>query len=102
LGRRDGAFRWRSRVAMVVSMGVVGGLLLSPLVWFLAIVFGGVLARLTGVGAEAWLRCLAGAAMVAPLFVLSWVRAQRQRSSSDQEQRGSPAEPGTAADGGGR
>ena len=101
LGRRDGDFRWRSLVAMVASFGVVGGLLLSPLVWFMALVFGSVLARLLGVGEEAWLRCLAGAGVVAPLFGLSWVLAQRQRSSSDQKQRGSPTEP-AAAEGGGR
>jgi hypothetical protein len=100
LGRRDRDFRWRSLVAMVVSIGVVGGLLLSLLVWFMALVFGSVLARLPGVGEEAWLRCLAGAGVVAPLFGLSWVLAQRQQSSSDQEQRGSPAEPAAAADGG--
>jgi hypothetical protein len=93
LGRRDGDFRWRSLLAMVVSIGVVGGLLLSLLVWLLAIAFGSVLARLPGVGEEAWLRCLAGAGVVAPLFGLSWVLAQRQQSSSGQEQRGSRAEP---------
>ena len=96
LGHRDGAFRWRSLVAMVVSFGVVGGLLLSLLVWLMAIAFGSMLARLPEVGAEAWLRCLAGAGVVAPLFGLSWVQAQRQRSSSDQEQRGSPGEPAAA------
>jgi hypothetical protein len=84
LGRRDGGFRLRSLLAMVVSTGVVGGLLLSLLVWLLALAFGSVLARLPGVGEEAWLRCLAGAAVVAPLFGLSWVQAQRQQSSSGQ------------------
>ena len=101
LGRRDGDFRLRSLFAMVFYIGVVGGLLLSPLVWLMAIVFGRVLARLPWVGGEAWLRCLTGAGVVARLFGLSWVLAQRQQSSSDQEQRGSPAEPADAADRGG-
>jgi hypothetical protein len=96
LGRCDGAFRLRSPVAMVVSFGVVGGLLLSLLVWLIGLGFGGVLARLPRIGAEAWLRCLGGAAMVAPLFGFSWILAQRRQSSSDQEQRGSRAVPGTS------
>lgn len=98
LGRRDGDFRLRSLLAMVISFAVVGGLLLSLLAWLGALILGSVLARLPGVSEEAWLRCIAGAGVGAALFVLSRVLAQRQQSSPGQEQRGSRAEPGAAPD----
>ena len=86
LGRRDGSYSPRSLLAMVVSFGLLGGLLLSALVWLVAGVLGNLVARVPGVGEEAWLRCLAGAGAGAALCALSRVLQQRQRAAAGQEQ----------------
>jgi hypothetical protein len=109
LGRGDGSYRPRSLPAMVVSFGVLGGLLLSVVGWPVAVAFGTVLSRVPGLDDHVVLRCLAGAGAVAPLFVAArWlprrqaVPGRGQAGSADCRPREvSQAEQSAAADGGG-
>jgi hypothetical protein len=110
LGRRDGTYSPRSLVAMVVSFGVLGGLLLSVVGWPVAVAFGTALSRVPGLDEQVALRFLAGAGAVAPLFVaarflprrLAVPRGEQAGNANSCPKEVSQAEPAAPADGGGR